>query len=429
MSGETTAPDRRFRAPFLSSGDRSERINCLRWLQAATNSRLAKVPLTRRSLRPRAGMDVICCRRVISLERATSSHRRWAGGAVMHSPTPARDIWAITEASRLTRLCEATVEALLEAFLAQGRNDEAIDLAQAKLGEEPPRAKLWEHLMLALYRSGRQVEALGAYQEIRRRLIDVGVEPPRTLVRLDERICGQDPALEWVGIDNEVTKRLSPAVVSHPDSADRFFPARLASPSADFVGRFEELDALAQLFKVIVHDRRPRLAMLSGEPGIGKTQLAAKAVDGSDADAVTVLYGRSDLHLSIPYQAWREALSELVERAPNLLPSEALSADGALSTLGIGTSAYLANTSRFDGDPYVLFQEVIELLVHLADPMGLVLILDDLHWSDTQSLQLLRRLVTGAASAPISRDRDLSRFRDHKQRGRSRPPFRDFWPT
>jgi SARP family transcriptional regulator, regulator of embCAB operon len=130
-----------------------------------------------------------------------SSLNRWRGAALAEVNSA---VWAIPEVSRLDNLRAATGGALLEALLAQGRNEETIEHAQLMLEQQPLRENIWSDLMLALYRSGRQAEALAAYQDIRRRLADeLGLEPTRKLSELEESILLQKPELDWIGMESE----------------------------------------------------------------------------------------------------------------------------------------------------------------------------------------------------------------------------------
>jgi predicted ATPase/class 3 adenylate cyclase len=101
------------------------------------------------------------------------------------------------------RLEDARIDALvarIEADLGCGRHDQVLDELGALTDELPYREDLWDARMRALYRSGRRSDALGAFQELRRRLAtELGLEPGSDLHRLDELIRAQDPCLDWAG--------------------------------------------------------------------------------------------------------------------------------------------------------------------------------------------------------------------------------------
>jgi YVTN family beta-propeller protein len=102
------------------------------------------------------------------------------------------------EAARLEELQLAALEARIGADLALGRHDALTAELEQLAGEHPLRERLHGQLMLALYRCGRQAEALAAYRRIHGLLTDeIGIDPGEPLRRLHERILAQDPTLDW----------------------------------------------------------------------------------------------------------------------------------------------------------------------------------------------------------------------------------------
>jgi DNA-binding SARP family transcriptional activator/class 3 adenylate cyclase len=115
----------------------------------------------------------------------------------------------------------AAVEARIEADLALGRHRELIAELEALVRLHPLREHLHGQLMLALYRSGRQADALAAYRAARRTLVnELGIEPSVGLQRLEQAILAQDPALEL----------LAPAATRRPDTEEGDRPADLDAP-------------------------------------------------------------------------------------------------------------------------------------------------------------------------------------------------------
>ena len=105
--------------------------------------------------------------------------------------------FAQAEIARLEDLHLACLEERIEQDLHAGRYAELTGELEALVAEHPLRERLRGQLMLALYRSGRQAEALDAYQAARRALVDeLGIEPGRELRELHQRILNQDPALD-----------------------------------------------------------------------------------------------------------------------------------------------------------------------------------------------------------------------------------------
>ena len=104
--------------------------------------------------------------------------------------------FADVERAHLDELTLVAIEARAGADLVLGLHGELIGELEALCREHPLRERLWELLILALYRAGRQAEALRAYTEARERLVDeLGIEPGRALRELQARVLAQDPAL------------------------------------------------------------------------------------------------------------------------------------------------------------------------------------------------------------------------------------------
>jgi YVTN family beta-propeller protein len=105
--------------------------------------------------------------------------------------------FAQAEIARLDELRLGTLEERIEADLALGRHSELVPELEALVREHPARERLRAQLILALYRSGRQADALASYRDARRALVDeLGVEPSRELQALEQAILNQDPAID-----------------------------------------------------------------------------------------------------------------------------------------------------------------------------------------------------------------------------------------
>jgi predicted ATPase/DNA-binding SARP family transcriptional activator len=174
--------------------------------------------------------------------------------------------WAQAEAARLEELRLAATEALVELRLAAGGHAGLVGELEALVAANPTRERLRGQLMVALYRSGRQADALRVYTETRATLAEeLGIDPSPELQRLHQAILVQDPALELAG----------PA--RRPPRHN--LPERLTS----LVGRDQELRELAKL--VEAH----RLVTVVGPGGAGKTTVAvelARRLRGGYPDGV-----------------------------------------------------------------------------------------------------------------------------------------------
>lgn len=157
------------------------------------------------------------------------------------------------EAERLEEMRLQAVEDRVEADIALGRHAEAITELEALVASHPFRERVWGQLMLALYRSGRQADALGTYQRARRMLVEeLGVEPGPELRALELAIIRQDATLTLPGTRSASSPRL---------------PAERSS----FVGRGREMEHLDRLLV------ESRAVTMTGIGGAGKTRLALRA--------------------------------------------------------------------------------------------------------------------------------------------------------
>ena len=159
--------------------------------------------------------------------------------------------WAQAEAARLEELRLAATEALVELRLAAGGHAGLVGELEGLVAAHPTRERLRGQLLVALYRSGRQADALGAYQQAREVLAEeLGIDPSPELQRLHRQILLQDPALEAAAPDQALPRHN--------------LPERLTS----LVGREGELREVAKLVE------EHRLVTVTGPGGAGKTSLA-----------------------------------------------------------------------------------------------------------------------------------------------------------
>jgi predicted ATPase/DNA-binding SARP family transcriptional activator len=190
----------------------------------------------------------------------------------------ADDDFARTEALRLEELRRLAIDERVEANLGLGRHTEVVGELEGNVRADPLRERRRAQLMLALYRCGREAEALRTYQELRRYLADeLGIEPSKDLARLEEAILLQKAELDWEppepasGTTTEPLERGAGPKGNLPVSLDRF------------VGRRCDLDAIGGLLG------ERRLVTLTGPGGSGKTRLAlevARSLGAECADGV-----------------------------------------------------------------------------------------------------------------------------------------------
>jgi predicted ATPase/DNA-binding SARP family transcriptional activator/Tfp pilus assembly protein PilF len=166
----------------------------------------------------------------------------------------------------------SVLEDRIDADLALGRHGPLVAELERLVTQHPLRERLRGQQMLALYRSGRQADALAAYADARRYLVDeLGIEPGPALRELERAVLEHDPAL---GAPREL-----PSPLRKDPIARRFMP-RLPTPVSSLVGRDQDPDAVADLL------RRPnvRLVSLTGPGGVGKTTVAIELAHRLVAD-------------------------------------------------------------------------------------------------------------------------------------------------
>jgi class 3 adenylate cyclase len=174
----------------------------------------------------------------------------------------------------------------------------------------------------------------------------------------------------------------------------------------EFVGRAAERQRLVDLLERSA-DGEAVPAVVSGEPGIGKTRLCSCIGVAAQRAGAAVLMGRCEEGIGVAYRPWIEALTHLVESCSEQeLRSHADRHGGELAQLvpTFATRAREAPPPRRsdpESERYLLFGAVVGLLGQVAQERPLVLILDDLHWADRSSLLLLRHVVPALAGARV----------------------------
>jgi DNA-binding SARP family transcriptional activator/DNA-binding transcriptional ArsR family regulator/Flp pilus assembly protein TadD len=185
---------------------------------------------------------------------------------------PLADVPSDVLHGKVARLGEQRLEALqrrIEADLALGRHGELVSELRELTDRYPLREGLWAQLMTALYRCGRQADALEAFTRARDRLVDeLGIEPATELQRVQHAILASDPALAGPPIP-------SPIPIPSPARRDALVrPAQLPVDVWDFVGRAR---LVGEAERLLAGDRQVAVVALSGSPGVGKTALAVHA--------------------------------------------------------------------------------------------------------------------------------------------------------
>jgi DNA-binding SARP family transcriptional activator/tetratricopeptide (TPR) repeat protein len=289
------------------------------------------------------------------------------------------------EIARLEELRLTALEDRIDADLALGRHGGLIGELEGLAAEHPLRERLRGQLMLALYRSGRQAEALDVYRETRRMLVDeLGIEPTRELKALEGRILAQDPGL-------------APSAPEEPGAAGE---------SPGLVGREGEVAELLPLVDQAMSGRGA-VVLIAGEPGIGKSRLAEALSRHAHARGARIAVGRCwEAGGAPPYWPWVQALRAwLRETGRAALSAEAgkprPELTALLPELGGPLGDAPAPADDTPGARFRLFESIAALLRRAAESAPLGVFLDDLHAADAGSLLLLRFVAGALADSPI----------------------------
>jgi DNA-binding SARP family transcriptional activator len=290
------------------------------------------------------------------------------------------------EIARLDELRLATLEERLDADLELGRHADLIAELETLVNEHPLRERLRGQLMRALYRSGRQAEALDAYQSARATLTEeLGIEPGRELQELQQAILRQDPALDDVAVVDAEPER----------------------PRGVFVGRERELAELAGALDEALASRG-RLVLLVGEPGIGKSRLADEVMGRGRQHGARVIVGRCWEAGGAPaYWPWVQSLRAYVREAkPDALRAQLGAGAADLAQLVPELRELFPELPEppaieSEGARFRLFEAVSSFLRRAAEDRPLVLGLDDLHAADEPSLLLLRFVAREIADSRL----------------------------
>ncbi len=322
----------------------------------------------------------------------------------------AYDSFATEEIARLEELRLSAVEERIDADLALGRQADLVPELETLVAHHPLRERARGQLMLALYRCGRQAEALQVYQEARRTLLaELGLEPGRALQQLEQAILQQDLSLDL---------HPTPRTPAEPTDFARGVEHQVAD---DFVGRERELASLLNALDD-ARSGRGRLFLIGGEPGIGKSRLAEELT--RRADGAEVYWGRCwEVGGAPPYWPWAQAIRSYVREADVQRLRAELGAGAAeiadvvddvrerLPDLGPSLAIADPQMARFH-----LFDSITTFLTSVSRTQPLVLVIDDLHWADEGSLRLLEfaaRELSGSRLLLIGTYRDVELSRRH----------------
>lgn len=343
----------------------------------------------------------------------------WRGQAYAEVATAAH---VVPEVGRLEELRLSLIEGRCAALLAAGAHEVAVAELEAFMQAYPLREYGCELLSLALYRAGRQADALAVLRTNQKRLAEeLGIDPRPALQHLESEILNQAPALDLdpspipavplpgrpapvpqaspgtlggdrSGSDTPTPRRPVGGAGAFVGGSDTAAAARRPVGDTEvFVGRAAALRQLGDALSAAA-DGRGRVVTVSGEPGIGKTSLLR---DFARQAGVPVLWGASPEHVAAPpLWPWQQVLHAVGVRCPQrVVPGPVAELlDGDTRKLEDGGGTVPATLRRFDA--------IAEYLTGAARGTPLVIVLDHLHRADLCSLRLLAHL---AEAVPASR--------------------------
>ncbi|OKI22971.1 SARP family transcriptional regulator [Nocardiopsis sp. TSRI0078] len=301
--------------------------------------------------------------------------------------------WARAEADRLDGLRLLAVERRAEALLALGRAEDAVPVLQEHTLAHPLREDAWRQLALALYRSGRQGDALLALRRARRTLAEeLGVDPGPALRRTEADILDQAPHL---------APRTVPATRTGPHP--RAVPPPFEPAPHPFVGRDRELELLERAAASAAPHTAARVALLSGDAGAGKTALAHALTRGLAAAGWTTAWGRSPEHEGAPATwPWTQISTALTGAgAPaGAPPGDPLTGEDTGTSGGTGPDRDTV-PAHPAADPaaarFQVLREAVRLLATATERAPVLLVFEDLHRAEPETLEL----VTALAREPL----------------------------
>ncbi|MEU3100869.1 BTAD domain-containing putative transcriptional regulator [Streptomyces griseoflavus] len=267
--------------------------------------------------------------------------------------------------SRLAEVRASAEEDRYEARLALGGAAACVPGLEELTGRQPYRERGWALLVLALYRAGRQADALAALRRVRALLDgELGLRPGPELRDLEQAVLHQAPEL-----------RLPPPEPPAPSPAPR------PPAGADgLVARDSELE-LAERTLSAARRGTGGVLLVAGEAGIGKTRYAAEVAERARARGFTVARGGCVDGTAPAFWPWVQVLREAAGDAAGHLLTDPVSAADPDAAL------------------YERYERVVSALTAGAEP--LLIVLEDLQWADASSLRLLSHVTGAVARRPV----------------------------
>ncbi|MFD8559969.1 BTAD domain-containing putative transcriptional regulator [Streptosporangium canum] len=302
--------------------------------------------------------------------RLTEALGLWQGPAFAEV---ADEPWAAAETARLNELRMVATELHVAAGLRIGDPAAVVPEAERLTRDEPLREEGWRLHALALWSSGRQADALATLRRARDILAEeLGLDPGPDLTALEEAILTQRTDV--------LRATAPPPPLTTPLSQVAPLPGAAPIVEAPFVGREAQLSALVTAATEAAADGA-RIALVTGEAGLGKSTLLEHLGRRLEGDGWLVAVGHCpEADSAPPAWAWTEALRTV---AASTSPGE-FADDLAPLLTDTGPADDDATAGRFR-----LRQAVWKWLAAVATERPVAVVLDDLHWADAATLELL----------------------------------------
>lgn len=398
----------RFWPEVLDSSARASLRSALASLRRSLGDGGGRYLLTTRELvglvgEPEVSVDALRFDGLLREGRLEAALEIWEQGELLQG---VQDDWAhATRDDHRERLALLLADHADRAEL-EGSATQAIELTRRRVALDPLAEAANRDLIRRLGAGGDRSGALGAYGRLADRFrTELGMLPSSETRGLVEELRAGVPAPRGSPGPSEAAARLP-------------FPASVPDPGDHFVSRERELAALDEALGE-ASTGRPRVALIAGEPGMGKTRLLAEFLARAHGERADVLHGRCQPESEIPYQPFAEALRHYYSTCPSeRLPVRLVSLAQELHPLVPGVSERLGlaappPVAQREGTRRALFSAVEETLTVASSERPLVLAVDDLHWADAPTVRLLEHLIATTADARLLivagfRDTELS---------------------
>jgi DNA-binding SARP family transcriptional activator len=311
--------------------------------------------------------------------------------------------WAYEARDELNRRFSGVLERLASGAEDGGDVEGALAWTRRRVVLDPLAEDAQRELIRRLVARGDRSGALEAYAKLRERLRrELGISPSGATREL----------VEWIRDEPQPPVRPAERTTRGSDGAGAAWepgrpfplPPRLRlERSTSFIGRRAELERLGALLARVRDNGGPRLALVTGDAGIGKTRLAWELGLQARRSGAIVLQGSCEEEAVAPYEPFVEALGHWTRVASSRELATRLrdTGPGLVPLLPWLAPEHPRPADRTEIARYALFEAVAALLASLAAEAAVLLLIDDLHWADASSAALLRHVLSSRPEAPL----------------------------